>query len=392
MKKDIKNIKKIKKMLTAAGLATVMATTPMAVQASIPETKVEHNVEDEKDVIARTTADWEKLKGAYAIYDCNPDVYGYQLLLEIEEYIENNYNIYFDDQLSNNFIVDDVIAFRNNTNPNFSINTLIEEYKALDKTDDVAVRAFLEKYGSYLADLHAHNYLLIIEQTGAYRNEIAWYMLQAHINSDWASIVGPEVDPEAYRFTWEEYKNGKLSADMSTLELNFENKKVTTNLTIANEAGEVVGDGYSYLVEGYNATLKEATLLGEYFHGTLTKEEEPEFLGHVSFKTNGTTVKENGEVAQVYSIVHNDDINELLRGNVYRLTTMSPATIVDADAAYAKGIDVTALGIGYYFTDFQYTYDEATKTYIINDAATIEVPSIEYLEVLEENPELAFHK
>ena len=64
--KEKENLKRLKKTLLAAGMATVMATTPMAVSASIPEAKIEHNVEDEKDVIARTTADWEKLKKAYA--------------------------------------------------------------------------------------------------------------------------------------------------------------------------------------------------------------------------------------------------------------------------------------------------------------------------------------
>ena len=389
--KEKENLKRLKKTLLAAGMATVMATTPMAVSASIPEAKIEHNVEDEKDVIARTNSDWEKLKKAYAAYDCNLDTESIEALLEIEEYIEANYSVYYNDALSANFTVDDVIAYRNDQNTEFNFAALKADYAKLNKEDDKAVAAFLEKYGKYLADLHAHNYFTIITILATIRNDVAWYVKQDVQNSDWAALTNGSVEAEAYRFSDEEYKGGKLSSDLTTLELDYKNKEVVVNITAPNDEYETVGDGFTDIQTVYLDVLKEANYLGKYFTGNLKEEDKKYFLGNDTFATNGTTVDAKAEIDQVYGIKHNNDINALIREGLRVVKTLTPATTYDYEELYALGVDVTALGYGHWFVGnpiFNYTYDEKTKMYHINLDETFECPTLSYEEVINQNPSL----
>jgi len=388
-------LKKLKKTLLAASLVAVMATNSTVVSAAIPKTSIEHNVDDEKDEKARTSADWKKIKEAYKSYDCNLDTDSIEALLEIEDFIEKNYGVYYDDELSKNFTVDDVISYRstyyfdadgNEVEKPFSYNKLIAAYAKLDMKDDKAVADFLKEYGKYLADLHAHNYFTLITILSAIRNDVSWYVKQDVENSDWDALAENVKDAEAYRFSADEFVDGIISSDLRKVYLTYKNKEVEIDITAPNDENEMVGDGWADIASVHEKVLLETFRLSQFFLKTLGSEEAKTFLGASSFTVNGTTVDANKETDQAYSIEHNEEINKLIEEGLRVVKTLSPATTYNVDELNKSGVDVTALGYGHWFVGdpiFNYVYDETTDTYKISLNETFECPTLTYEEVLE---------
>ena len=179
--------KKVKKTLAAGVLATSLLANSANVSAYVPREEIDTTVEDDSTVIARTSADWKKLLEKYSSYDCNLDVKPIYDVVEIAEFIRDNYEFetgYSLDTLSRNVIVDEVISYRNPSNPEFSYEEIINAYYALNKDNHEEVLAFLNKYGVYLTDLDAHIEYLLITIMSVIRNDIAWYTKQDIENSD----------------------------------------------------------------------------------------------------------------------------------------------------------------------------------------------------------------
>ncbi len=425
-------LKKLKETLLAVSLVAVMATNSTVVSAAIPEKSIEHNVDDEKDEKARTSADWKKIKEAYKSYDCNLDTDSIEALLEIEDFIEKNYGVYYDDELSKNFTVDDVISYRspyyidangNEVKMPFSYNKLISAYDKLDMKDDKAVAAFLKQYGKYLADLHAHNYFTIITTLSAIRNDLSWYVRQDVENSDISDLYGytlKEVQKttDAAGNLIEVYESkstgGELSSDLTTLTIHYPEVEVTVDITAPNDGspiivfpendvpdterdGRLYGDGFIDIQTVHTNLLIEAFNLEKYFEGTLKNENIESFLGYSTFKTNGTTVDANNETDQVYSIEHNEKINELIREGLRVVKTLSPDTTYDAEELYELGVDVTALGYGHWITEEPVksttTLDkngQPVKKDLVSIVETFECPTLTIEEVRKQHPNLTY--
>ena len=124
--------------------------------------------------IARMAADWEKLTREYTTYECNFPVEDIRTLLEVEKFIEDNYK----GTLSNDYTADEVLAYRNELNQEFSYSEVIKAYRTLDKTDDKAVADFLAKYGKRLAVIHAHLYYTLYTMSSAILRDLVYYVEQ----------------------------------------------------------------------------------------------------------------------------------------------------------------------------------------------------------------------
>ena len=299
--------------------------------------------------------------------------------------------------LSYDFTVDEVLAFRNELK-----EEIIEAYKELDKTDDKAVAEFKKIYGKYIAELHAHNYFTLYTICAAINRDLAWYVIQDVENTEWNELLADTtVDPEAYDFKHEEYKDGILERDLSILTLKYQEKDgtkriVRVDLTAPNDDQESVGDGFAYIQSVYFQLFQECFYLVKYMGGNLKEEEKDCFLGYNTFAATGTTTNNQGETEEVYSIAHNDYINDLIARGIRLEKHFSPWTtmadiIDDLDENVPEKYGITAYGVGHTFVPdengdlFSYTYDENTDTYYIQLLETFEVPSLNYDDAIGEN-------
>lgn len=366
--------KKVKKTLAAGVLATSLLANSANVSAYVPREEIDTTVEDENTVIARTSADWKKLLEKYSSYDCNLDVKPIYDVVEIAEFIRDNYEFetgYSLDTLSQNEIVDEVISYRNPSNPEFSYEEIIIAWNNLNLEDHDAVLAFLNKYAVYLPDLNAHIEYLLITIMSVIRNDLAWYTRQDIENSDFLA---------EYNFAGREYLNGELAADLSNITFHYADADVNIDLTAPNDEYETVGDGFEDIQSVYFDILNEVTYLGKYMNGVLTPEEEPYFLANDTYETSGKTQDVTYGEQETYEVLSNQEVNDLVREGLRLVETLSPATTYDYEALYAEGVDVTALGYGHWFVNNPSgqmidSYNDGTKE-VINLTETFEKPTL----------------
>ncbi len=372
---------------------------PVATQSEAGKEEESKKVIDEA-TIKRMADDWKKIMDNYATYECNLPVEDIEALIEVEEYIENNYNLYFDDTLSNNFTVDEVLAYRNETNQEFSYREIIEAKKELDENDDKAVAEFLKKYGKRLAAIHANNYFTIYTINAAFMRDVAWYVKQDVEDTKWDELLA--INPEVYDFKWQEYYKGTVKEDLSVVTLEYHgkdgiNRNVTVDITAPNDDQELIGEGFGYIQTTYFPLNREGLYLGNFMNGCLAEEDEDYFLGYNTFAPTGTTTNRRGVIKQVYSIEHNDDINAIIKEGIRVEKTLSPWTTV---ASNIDGLNentpdeygITEYGFGHTFRPFKdgellkWTYDEATKTYYIKLRETFEMPTLNYDDTIGKDP------
>ena len=365
--------------------AQTAATTSEAGKEEDSKNKDSKKVLDQA-TIERMKEDYKKIQEVYTTYDCNLPVKEIETLLEIEDYFEKNSK----ESISNDFTVDEVLAFRNELK-----DEIKEAYNELDKTNDKAVADFLAKYGKYLAEIHAHNYFTIYTLCAAINRDLAWYVIQDVENTKWNELLAKTaVDPEAYDFKHEEYKDGILERDLSILTLNYQEEDgtkriVRVDLTAPNDDQESVGDGFADIQSVYFQLYQESLYLAEYMNGRLPEEEKDSFLGYNTFAATGTTTNNQGETEEVYSIDHNDNINDLIARGIRLEKHLSPwttmADIIDGlDENDPDKYELTEYGFGHTFVPnengelFSYKYDENTDTYYIQLLETFERPSLDY--------------
>ena len=353
---------KIKKMISAATLAAMLASGPAA-QAYVDPAAIEIGVEGEE--LARTQADWKKLLTEYRAIDCNFEDEFVEAMLEIEDFIETTYPVYFSEELPNTFKMDDIIAYRRASVDQFGFRMMVADWNALDKNNEQAVVEFLEKYGKYLVDIHAHNYFILINIISAIRNDLAWYVKQDVENSDFIR--------NEFGFDTKEFQGGTLADDLTHVGLNYTDGANTydidVNVTAPNDANETIGDGFVDIQTVYGNCLREVKGLEKLMN---TGEYSDNFYGGYCFATYPDGVV-NGE--QVYQIDHNADVRHLVEEGIRVIKTFNPA--VTYNELLEQGYNVTPLGYGHWFipAENNYTYDEATHTYRLNYNETFECPT-----------------
>ena len=377
--------KKVKKTLAAGVLATSLLANGAAVKANVPEVEIDTTVEDENTVLARTANDWEKIIDEYTRFDhnpeldCNLDVQPIYDVVEVAEFIRDNYEYYTGEELSTisqNVIVDDVISYNDENNTRFSYAEAINAYNELNKEDADAVIAFLNKYAEFYPELNAHIRYSIIRILTAFRRDLPWYVRQDLENSDFLKEAG--YDFAAQRKNGE-YLGGEITGDLSEILFHYTDKDVTVNITAPNEGDETYGDGYLGILDVYGKLVTEAGLLGGYHYGDLSPEDEAYFADNEEYRTSGKTI--NG-AEQTYEVKNDQEIDDLVREGIKIVEALSPATTYDFVSAYDAGIDVTALGMGHWFEPnengemFTVTYNEQTQKEEMYLIETFEMPTL----------------
>ena len=125
---------KVKKMISAATLAAMLASGPAA-HAYVDPAAIEIGGEGEE--LARTQADWRKLVAEFRAIDCNFEDDYVQTMLEIEDFIERTYSVYFNDELPDTFKMDDIIAYRRASVDQFGFKKMVADWKAGKSMQDI---------------------------------------------------------------------------------------------------------------------------------------------------------------------------------------------------------------------------------------------------------------
>lgn len=318
--------------------------------------------------IARMAADWEKLTREYSTYECNLPVYDITALLEVEKFIEDNYK----GTLPKDYTADEVLAYRNELNQEFSYSEVIKAYEALDKTDDKAVADFLAKYGKRLAVIHAHNYYTLYTVSSAILRDLVYYVKQDVENT--------------FGFNPEEYWKANIEKDLTKIYLYYKDengkvKKIVIDITAPSNELEQRGAGFVDIQSVWMAITAEALNHGKFMYGQLEETEIDGYLAYDSLNPNGTTTNSAGKTEQVYDIRHDEEVYNLLEEGLRVEETLDPATTIlnNVDGITEENIedyDVTSYGYGHYFlTDLVHHFDEETQMDIYEVSETIEMPT-----------------
>jgi len=318
--------------------------------------------------IARMAADWEKLTREYSTYECNLPVYDITALLEVEKFIEDNYK----GTLPKDYTADEVLAYRNELNQEFSYSEVIKAYEALDKTDDKAVADFLAKYGKRLAVIHAHNYYTLYTESSAILRDLVYYVKQDVENT--------------FGFNPEEYWKANIEKDLTKVYLYYKDengkvKKIVIDITAPSNELEQHGAGFVDIQRVWMAITAEALNHGKFMYGQLEDSEIEGYLAYDSLNPNGTTTNSAGKTEQAYDIRHDNEVYNLLKEGLRVEETLDPATTIlnNVDGITEENIvdyDVTPYGYGHYFvTDLVHHFDEATQMDIYEVSETIEMPT-----------------
>lgn len=318
--------------------------------------------------IARMAADWEKLIKEYSTYECNLPVYDITALLEVEKFIEDNYK----GTLPKDYTADEVLAYRNELNQEFSYSEVIKAYEALDKTDDKAVADFLAKYGKRLAVIHAHNYYTLYTMSSAILRDLVYYVEQDVENT--------------FGFNPDEFWKADIEKDLTKVYLYYKDengkvKKITIDITAPSNELEQHGAGFVDIQRVWMAITAEALNHGKFMNGKLEESEIEGYLAFDSLNPNGTTTNSVGKTEQVYDISHDKEVYNLLKEGLRVEETLDPATTIlnNVDGITEENIvdyDVTPYGYGHYFvTDLVHHFDEATQMDIYEVSETIEMPT-----------------
>ena len=318
--------------------------------------------------IARMAADWEKLTKEYTTYECNLPVEDIRTLLEVEKFIEDNYK----GTLSNDYTADEVLAYRNELNQEFSYSEVIKAYRALDKTDDKAVADFLAKYGKRLAVIHAHLYYTLYTMSSAILRDLVYYVKQDVENT--------------YGFNPDEFWKADIEKDLTKIYLYYKDengkvKKIIIDITAPSNELEQYGAGFVDIQRVWMAITAEALYHGHFMNGKLEESEIEGYLAHDSLNPNGTTTNSAGKTEQVYDISHDEEVYNLLKEGLRVEETLDPATTIlnNVDGVTEENIgdyDVTSHGYGHYFvTDLKHYYDEVNQMDVYEVSETIVLPT-----------------
>ena len=354
------------KRLLAALLGVTLASTPAVASASVPETAMEETVQDNNAQLARTQADYAKLFEDYREIDCNLDVNYVEALLEIEEFIETTYNVYFEDELSMAFTVDSVLKLRHAGENEFGFAKMVNDWKALDLNDSVAVKNFLELYGPYLADLHAHNYFTLVTLASNIQNQMAYYVKQDVENSDFIR--------NQYAFGEKSFNGGKIAPDLSQVELFYNDNESNYDVTVNIVGSQNAGDGLADIQNTYFSILREVSAFENLMVNGIVTDNTATVE---SFGVRAYTLNDG---QQVYEIVHNDRINELIRNSIQVSRKFNPAEAYQEQLLSGEidGVTVTMAGYGHYFdpAEVKDVYNAETNTHECGLTEVFELPQI----------------